>query len=129
MGEHDLVSEGVRGSGGCDVGSLVAARNAAEAGIVGVVADADLSGSWQGAGVVSLIHWVCWQLGAARGRAARYVAMAKRRHELPVTFKLFAEGALGVDQVAAICRHCPPDFATTSGSRRSLRTLLVRRRR
>ncbi len=92
------------------VARAAGARNVAEAQIVGAVAEALETDAWQGWGITSAEHWVAWQLGATRSRAKIYTSIARRRQELPETWRRFTEGALSVDQVGIIVRYCPPQF-------------------
>ena len=86
------------------------ARNAAEAQLVALIADALEADSWCGHGVRSIEHWITWKLGASPGRARRYLAIARRRRDLPTAHALFDRGRLSVDQMVLIARRCPTEY-------------------
>ena len=81
--------------------------NAATGRLVEVIAKVLDTGAWQVAGIHSAPHWVAWQCGVSRGRAASLVGMARRRSELPVTVAALGAGELSEDQVAVVCRRAP----------------------
>jgi len=59
-----------------ELADLCGVINAAEARMVGLVADALERRLWAQPGVMSPEHWVAWQCGLSRGRAAQVVASA-----------------------------------------------------
>jgi hypothetical protein len=81
--------------------------NAATARVVSLLGRALASGVWGQSGIHSPAHWAAWQCGLAPGRARRFIAMARRLEELPVTRAAFAAGELFGDQVGPICRRAP----------------------
>ena len=86
---------------------VVGLLNAATARLTALVAEALRTGVWEQAGIRSPEHWLAWKAGVSGARAARLVAMARRRLELPVTTAAFDAGSLAEDQVAEIARHVP----------------------
>ncbi|MEX2627241.1 MAG: DUF222 domain-containing protein [Ilumatobacteraceae bacterium] len=62
---------------------------------------------WAQSGVRSPEHWLGWQTGVSPSHAARIVAVARRRAELPATMAAFDSGELSLDQVAPIVAHAP----------------------
>ncbi|MBK7723253.1 MAG: DUF222 domain-containing protein [Austwickia sp.] len=81
--------------------------NRAHAELVALVSRALDEDAWGGGGIVSPEHWLVLHAGLSRGRAAAIVAVARRRHELPVTIAAFEEGQLSVEQTATVARHAP----------------------
>ena len=59
---------------------------------VRVLLDTD---GWEGVGIQSPEHWLCWKAGVARPRAEGLVAIARRVAELPACWALFTAGRLG----------------------------------
>ncbi len=86
---------------------VAGALNVAHANAIELVADALESGAWFQAGIRSPEHWLAWQMGVSPSRASAWVAMARRRAELPVTFQAFDNGELAVDQVSVVVNHIP----------------------
>ncbi len=86
---------------------VAGALNVAHANAIELLADALESGAWFQAGIRSPEHWLAWQMGVSPSRASAWVAMARRRAELPVTFEAFDNGELAVDQVSVVVNHIP----------------------
>ncbi len=55
-------------------------------------------------------EWLAWRAGIAPERAASFVKVAERAHELPHTVAALVAGELTVDQAAVIARHVPVRF-------------------
>ena len=72
---------------------------------VRVLLDTD---GWEGVGIQSPEHWLCWKAGVARPRAEGLVAVARRVAELPACWALFTAGRLGEDSMVRIARRVPP---------------------
>ena len=72
---------------------------------VRVLLDTD---GWEGVGIQSPEHWLCWKAGVARPRAEGLVAIARRVAELPACWALFTAGRLGEDSMVRIARRVPP---------------------
>ena len=68
-------------------------RNVLDAQLVRLVAEALDTGAWQMAGIVSPAHWLSWKAGLSASHARQFVALARRRAELPVTFAAFDAGS------------------------------------
>ncbi len=62
---------------------------------------------WEGVGIQSPEHWLCWKAGVSRPRAEGLVTIARRAPELPACWALFAEGHLGEDAMVRIARRVP----------------------
>ncbi len=82
-------------------------RNVADAHLVAVVAEAVETGSWFMAGIKTPEHFVAWQTGSSTSRSYHLVAVARRRHDLPLTYASFERGELSFDQIATIAAHAP----------------------
>ena len=80
--------------------------NVLNAQLVELAAEALETGSWQGAGVKSLAHWLTWQAGISSGHAGEVVRLAEARQSHPEVMAGFADGALSQDQ-AAIATKAP----------------------
>ena len=72
---------------------------------VRVLLDTD---GWEGVGIQSPEHWLCWKAGVARPRAEGLVTIARRVAELPACWALFTAGRLGEDSMVRIARRVPP---------------------
>ena len=72
---------------------------------VQVLLDAD---GWEGVGIRSPEHWLCWKAGVSRPRAEGLVTIARRARDLPACWALFAAGRLGEDAMVRIARRVPP---------------------
>ena len=66
------------------------------------------SGGWEGVGIRSPEHWLCWKAGVSRPRAEGLVTIARRARELPACWALFEGGRLGEDAMVRIARRVPP---------------------
>jgi Domain of unknown function (DUF222)/HNH endonuclease len=62
---------------------------------------------WEGIGIVSPEHWLCWKANVSRPRAEGLVTIARRAGELPVCWALFTAGRLGEDAMVRIARRVP----------------------
>ena len=83
--------------------------NATTASLVSVLGEALATEAWAGPGISSAEHWVTWQCGVSRSRAANLMRMARRLPELARCAEAFTAGALSEDQAALVARHCPPE--------------------
>jgi Domain of unknown function (DUF222)/HNH endonuclease len=71
---------------------------------VRVLVDSD---GWEGIGIQSPEHWLCWKAGISRPRAEGLVTIARRAAELPACWALFTAGRLGEDAMVRIARRVP----------------------
>ena len=71
---------------------------------VRVLLDTD---GWEGVGIQSPEHWLCWKAGVSRPRAEGLVTIARRVAELPACWALFRAGRLGEDSMVRIARRVP----------------------
>jgi Domain of unknown function (DUF222)/HNH endonuclease len=62
---------------------------------------------WEGVGIQSPEHWLCWKAGISRPRAEGLVTIARRARELPECWALFESGRLGEDAMVRIARRVP----------------------
>jgi hypothetical protein len=62
---------------------------------------------WQGDGVWTAEHYLCWRVGLAPNRAHQIVTIAEGVAELPVCVAAFGRGELAIDQMAAIAKRAP----------------------
>ncbi|MGH9224925.1 MAG: DUF222 domain-containing protein [Acidimicrobiales bacterium] len=90
-----------------EIAEVCGLLNAANARLVGLIADVLATESWQGWRTRSPEHWVAWKCGVSPGRARSLVAIARRLRVLPETKAAFDAGELSEDQVAVVCRHAP----------------------
>ena len=90
-----------------DIAEVCGIINAAHARLVGLVAKVIDEDLWCGAGIVSPEHWVAWQCGLGRGRAAQVCMVARRLRDLPANQALLDAGAVSVDQAAVVARCTP----------------------
>lgn len=93
-----------------EVARVAGIRNAADARLVVLVAEALASGVWKGDRIHSPEQWLMWQCGLERSTAHRIVRLARRAGELPETMRRFGEGRLSLDQAAVVARHAPAAF-------------------
>ncbi|HYI62664.1 MAG TPA: DUF222 domain-containing protein [Acidimicrobiales bacterium] len=93
-----------------EVARVAGVRNAADAQLVALVAEALGGGLWQGDGVHTPVQWLMWRAGLERSTAQRIVGLARRAAELPVTMGAFSEGRLSLDQAAKVARFTPAPF-------------------
>jgi hypothetical protein len=93
--------------------------NAAVARLVAAVRDLVAADGWQGWGIQSPEHWLCWKANVSRARAEGLVRVARRVDELPECWALFASGRLGEDAMVRIarCRRSPSPTLVRRGSR------------
>jgi hypothetical protein len=81
--------------------------NAGVARLVSAVRDLLVTDGWEGVGIRSPEHWLCWKAGVSHGRAVGLVRIARRMGDLPACFSLFAEGRIGEDAMVRIARRVP----------------------
>jgi hypothetical protein len=62
---------------------------------------------WEGIGIQSPEHWLCWKAGISRPRAEGLVTIARRLRDLPECWAAFAAGRLGEDAMVRIARRVP----------------------
>ena len=62
---------------------------------------------WEGVGIRSPEHWLCWKANLSRARAEGLVTIARRARELPECWAAFAAGRLGEDAMVRIARRVP----------------------
>ena len=72
---------------------------------VRVLLDTD---GWEGIGIQSPEHWLCWKAGVSRPRAEGLVTIARRARDLPACWALFSAGRLSEDAMVRIARRVPP---------------------
>lgn len=81
--------------------------NVAHARLVALTAQALDEDLWQGWGIRSIEHFLCWQAGLSPSRAKQIAECARRLDELPTVMGEFQTGELSVDQVVAIAERMP----------------------
>ncbi|MEO6628394.1 MAG: DUF222 domain-containing protein [Aquihabitans sp.] len=72
--------------------------------LVGEALDEDL---WSGYQIHSPGHWLGWKTSMTGASVNAVVALATRRHELPLTTAALAQGSLSLAQASVIARHVP----------------------
>ncbi len=93
-----------------EVAVVAGVRNAADARLVELVAEALAGGQWSGSRIYTPVQWVMVRAGVSRVAAQRIVALARRAGELPETMRRFSEGRISVDQAAVVARFVPAEF-------------------
>ncbi|QXC59111.1 HNH endonuclease [Aquihabitans sp. G128] len=93
-----------------DIASVCGVLNAAAGRLVELVADALDGELWNGWGIHSATHWLGWQAGMSRSRAAGLVKLAERRAELPSAVAALVAGELSADAAVAIARRAPAAY-------------------
>ncbi len=92
------------------VAAAAGVRNAADAALVDLVAEALQQGWWEGAGIHTPVQWLMWKAGLSRASAARIVRLARRAAELPTVMTTFRSGGLSLDQAATVARYTPAEY-------------------
>jgi Domain of unknown function (DUF222) len=91
-------------------GEAVAAMGTVNAAVARLVAAVRVlldTGGWEGVGIRSPEHWLCWKAGVSRPRAEGLVGIARRAGDLPACWALFEQGRLGEDAMIRIARRVP----------------------
>ncbi|HLT17597.1 MAG TPA: DUF222 domain-containing protein [Acidimicrobiales bacterium] len=89
--------------------SVVGTMNLALVELVTTIRELIDTEGWQGAGIMSVEHWVRWHACMGRDRARNLVRVAERMHELPRCWALFREGRLTEDAMVRIARRVPAE--------------------
>jgi hypothetical protein len=89
-----------------------ARMGAAQRELLGLIAQIDRVGAWEGDGARDVAHWVGMRYGISAWKAHRWVAAAHALPELPTTGEALGSGLLGIDKVVELCR-----FATAETER------------
>ena len=71
---------------------------------VRVLLDTD---GWEGIGIQSPEHWLCWKAGVS-APGPRAWSPSPARRDLPACWALFSAGRLGEDAMVRIARRVPP---------------------
>ena len=66
---------------------------------------------WAGAGVRSPEHFLQVFAWLSPAHANQFVAVARRRTEIPETVELMEQGRLSLDQASVVARHVPAEFS------------------
>jgi Domain of unknown function (DUF222) len=90
-----------------EAAAVMGTVNAAVARLVAAVRDLLAVDGWEGVGIRSPEHWLCWKAGLSPARAAGLVAIARRVSELPACWAMFVAGRLGEDAMVRIARRVP----------------------
>ncbi|HJR25471.1 MAG TPA: DUF222 domain-containing protein [Acidimicrobiales bacterium] len=90
------------------VARAMSAANLAAVALVDTMADVLAREGWCGWGIQSPEHWLSWKANVSHARAAGIVQIARRRHELPECWALFAAGKVTEDAMVRIARRVPP---------------------
>lgn len=77
---------------------------AAEAELLGWIAEFDRREGWAGTGLLSCAHWLSWKVGLSLGTAREQVRVAGRLAELPEIGAAYAAGRISYSKVRAITR-------------------------
>jgi Domain of unknown function (DUF222) len=75
--------------------------------LVAAVRDLLAVEGWEGVGIRSPEHWLCWKANVSRSRAEGLVTIAHRASDLPECWSLFQAGVLGEDAMVRIARRVP----------------------
>ncbi len=92
------------------VATLAGARNAADAQLCELFAEALAVDGWRMDGVRSETHWLTWQFGLTSARASQMLRIARRWHALPHAVARFQAGQLSFEQMSIIARRCPTGY-------------------
>ena len=90
--------------------AVAGVRNAADAGLVEVMAEALGGDLWRGHRIHTPVQWLMWRAGVKRATARQVVLLAARAGELPTTVGLLREGRLSLDQAATVARYTPAAY-------------------
>jgi Domain of unknown function (DUF222) len=90
-----------------EAAAVMGTVNVAVARLVAAVRDLLAVDGWEGVGIRSPEHWLCWKAGVSHARAEGLVTIARRASELPACWASFAEGRLGEDAMVRIARRVP----------------------
>jgi hypothetical protein len=82
---------------------------AAQAELMGWIAEFDRREGWGGTGMLSMAHWLSWRIGLAPGAAREQVRVARRLEDLPAVEAAFGDGRLSYSKIRAITRVAEPD--------------------
>jgi hypothetical protein len=77
---------------------------AGEARLLELIAEFDRRGAWHGTGILSLPHWLSWQLGMGLKPAYERVRVARALEELPLIRDAYRAGRMSWSQVRAVTR-------------------------
>jgi Domain of unknown function (DUF222) len=83
--------------------------NVAIARLVAAVRDLLAVDGWEGVGIRTPEHWLCWKANVSRPRAEGLVTIARRAGDLPECWALFQAGILGEDAMVRIARRVPAE--------------------
>ena len=87
--------------------AVMGAVNVAVARLVAAVRGLLDTDGWEGVGIRSPEHWLCWKANLSRARAEGLVTIARRARDLPECWAAFAAGRLGEDAMVRIARRVP----------------------
>jgi hypothetical protein len=90
-----------------EVVAVMGTVNVAIARLVAAVRDLLAVDGWEGVGIRSPEHWLCWKANVPRTRAEGLVTIARRAGDLPECWSLFQAGLLGEDAMVRIARRVP----------------------
>jgi hypothetical protein len=77
---------------------------AGEARLLELIAEFDRRGAWHGSGILSLAHWLSWQLGMSLPAAYERVRVARALESFPLVRAAFGAGRMSWSQVRAVTR-------------------------
>ncbi|MGH2539268.1 MAG: DUF222 domain-containing protein [Actinomycetota bacterium] len=77
---------------------------AAQAALLGVIAEVDRRGAWRDSGARDLAHWLSIRYGISWWKADRWIKAATALHGLPGTARALEVGTLGIDKVVELSR-------------------------
>ncbi len=92
------------------VAVAVGVLNASHAALVELTVEALASDLWVQWGIHSPQQWLAWQAGLTSAHARQVVDVARRVGELPALGRAVRDGALSLDQAAAVAGSCPVGF-------------------
>lgn len=95
-----------------ELADLAGVVHAGHGAMVRVMADALVSGVWQGHRVLSPRHFLTWQTSLSDQAAAAVVRLAERAGELSATLDALCAGRLSLASAGVIARFVPAAFET-----------------
>src|SRR3954469_13809134 len=81
---------------------------AAQAELMGWIAEFDRREGWAGTGMLSCAQWLSWRIGLSPSAAREQVRVARRLEDLPEVAAAFADGRVSYSKVRAVTRVALP---------------------
>jgi len=82
---------------------------AAHRDLLRLIARADRTEHWRGAGARDMAHWLWMRYGVSDWKARRWIVAAHALESLPRLSEALDSGELGIDKVVELCRFATPE--------------------